>query len=140
MGISNFNVNPADQIYCIVWMGDAYSNPNPNGGYAWFVFNDMTTGLYTSVSTQSYGTFAGNLAEWTMQRDGPGTDLADYWYAVMTGAYAGDGNGNWVNYQGQGDIGIGSNYEIYMYNGNDLLSSAYAINSDTIEFIWSNFN
>jgi hypothetical protein len=45
-----------------------------------------------------------------------------------------------VNYQGQGDIGIGSSYEIYMYNGNDLLSSAYAINSDTIEFIWSNFN
>ena len=34
----------------------------------------------------------------------------------------------------------GVSYEIAMYNGNDLLSNVYPIDSNTMEFIWSNYH
>jgi hypothetical protein len=153
VAISNFTVNPADEIYCEVWIADSYGYLDPNGGYANFYFGDFTTGQSTSFFEPiTPGSFIGDTAEWLMSRSdapfGSGNfyDLSDYWYAVMTGAYAGDGNGNYVNYQGQGGIGIGSFGSIEQlimfnpYGNDDILSTAYQYNIDTIEFRWVNFH
>jgi len=121
---------------------------NPNGGNAYFYLADLTTGQYTFFGNPiTPGSFSGNSAEWIMGRstmsDGSPSDLTDYWYAVMTGAYAGTTDGHYVTYQGQGDIGIDISYQItmYSYNGDDnILSAVYPIDSTTMKFVWSNYH
>ena len=139
--ISNFTINPGDEIYGEVWMGDSLENFNPNGGYANFYLHDLTTGQSTYLLTPFYGIFAGISAEWIMERssnNGGYSDLADYSYAVMRSAWAYTYDGNYVNYQVAPFGGL--SYQITMYNGNDILSSVYPIDSDTMEFIWQNFH
>ena len=139
--ISNFSVNPGDEIYSQVAVGDSNGNLTPFGGYAYFYLADFTTGQSTYFSTPITGIFSGVSAEWILQRgsiNGSFTDLADYWYAVMRDPWAYTYNNNYVNYQVAPFGGV--SYEIAMYNGNDLLSNVYPIDSNTMEFIWSNFN
>ena len=75
--------------------------------------------------------------------DGSLFDLADYSYAVMTGAYAGTADAHYVNYQGQGAVSVAIAYQItmYSYNGDhNMLSAVYPIDSNTMKFIWSNYH
>jgi hypothetical protein len=145
LAISNFGVNPGDEIYSQVAMGDSNGNLNPNGGYAYFFFDDVTTGQSTFFSTPfNSGIFSGISAEWIMERPAmsvgvpPYPDLSDYGYAVMWVPWAYTYNGNYVNYQVPAFGGV--NLPQTMYNGNDILSTVYPIDSNTMEFIWSNFN
>ena len=142
--ISNFNINPGDEIYSEVYMGDANGNVNPWGGYGYFWFEDLTTGQYTFLSTQfNSGTYYGNNAEWIMERpsingvSGDYDDLSDYWYAVMQDPYARTSDGYYTGYLGPGE---GDNsYQLTMYNGNDALSTVYPINSNEMLFLWENY-
>jgi hypothetical protein len=142
--ISNFNINPGDEIYSEVYMGDANGDVNPWGGYGYFWFEDLTTGQYTFLSTQfNSGTYYGNNAEWIMERpsingvSGDYDDLSDYWYAVMQDPYARTSDGYYTGYLGPGE---GDNsYQLTMYNGNDALSTVYPINSNEMLFLWENY-
>ncbi|MFZ0589687.1 MAG: G1 family glutamic endopeptidase, partial [Bryobacteraceae bacterium] len=141
--ISNLTVNPGDQFYAEVWMADVNGNLNPYGGYANFYFGDSKTGQYTYFFEPiTPGTFSGVSAEWILERpelnDGSYSDLANYYYAVMQGTFAEAYDGNYANYQMPPYGGV--SYQETMYNGNDILSTVYPINSNTMEFIWSNFN
>ena len=142
VALSNFSVNPGDEIYAQVFMGDTDGNLNPNGGYGYFLFDDITTGQYTRLSTQfNSGTFTGNSAEWILGRSGANgiyPDLADYWFAVMQSPFAYTGDYTAVNYLSGGDGA--TIYQATMYNGNDVLSTVYPINNDTMEFVWMNYN
>jgi hypothetical protein len=143
MAISNFSVNPGDEIYSQVAMGDSNGNLNPNGGYAYFWIDDVTTGQSTFFSTPfNSGIFSGSSAEWIMARtyssDRSLYDLSDYWYAVMRDPWAYTYNGNYVNYQVPAFGGVTN--QVTMYNGNDILSTVYPIDSNTMEFIWSNYH
>jgi hypothetical protein len=139
--IANFSVNPGDEIYSVVWMGDADGNLNPWGGHGYFWFEDETTGQYTYLSTQfNSGTFYGKSAEWIMERPRFSfglPDLSDYYYAVMQDPWAYTGDNTWGNYLNGGDGA--TSYQITMYNGNDALSTVYPINSNEMEFIWLNY-
>jgi hypothetical protein len=140
--ISNFTVNPGDEIYSMVWIGDSNSNVTPYGGYAYFYIGDFTTGQYTYFSTPIV-TFSGVSAEWILSRnllsDGSLSDLADYYFAVMTAAYAETYNGNYTTYQAAPYGGVTFQDTMYGTN-NDVLSTVYPINGDTMEFVWSNYN
>jgi Peptidase A4 family len=146
--ISNFVVNPGDDIYGEVWVTDAGGNFNPYGGYSNFYFWDLTTGQSTYlVEPITPGTFPGQSAVWLMSRIAPGdgtfSDLADYSFAVMRQPLARTGDGNFANYQG--GVGVGRSAQVLMFAGNDissfhLLSAVYPIDSNTMEFIWSNYH
>jgi hypothetical protein len=140
--ISNFSVNPGDEIFSEVWMGDSNGNLNPNGGYGYFWFEDVTTGQYTYLSTQyNSGTFTGISAEWIMERPIFSfglPDLSDYWYAVMRDPWAYTADNTWVNYLNGGDGA--TSYQLTMYNGNDALSTVLPIDSNTMEFIWLKYH
>ena len=66
MVISNFSVNPGDEIYSQVAVGDSNGNLTPFGGYAYFYLGDITTGQSTFFSTPITGIFSGVSAEWTL--------------------------------------------------------------------------
>lgn len=79
----------------------------------------------------------GSEAEWIMERPTVGgslPDLADYSYSYMYDAYAEKTNGSWVTYNGA------NNQQIFMYNGNDLLSGVYPSGSTTMLFYWFNWH
>jgi hypothetical protein len=139
--LSNFGVSPGDEIYSEVAMVDSNGNLTPWGGYGSFLFEDLTTGQYTHLSTQfNSGTYYGVNAEWIMERpiiSGGYPDLSDYWFAVMQDPYAGTWDGNYTGYLGPGEGDV--SYQLTMYNGNDALSTVYPINSDEMEFIWLNY-
>ena len=147
VAISNFIVNPGDDIYAEVWVTDVNGNFNPNGGYSNFYFSDFTTGQSTYlVEPITPGTFFGQSAEWIMSRDGGcggDCDLSDYSFAVMREALARTADGNFANHQG--GVRVGRSSRFLMWGGNDIfslhfLSLVYPIDSNTMEFIWQNFH
>jgi Peptidase A4 family len=155
VAITNFTVNPADEIFCQLYVADSNGDLNQNGGYAWFDFEDFTTGQSTLFPIpMPPGPFSGHQAAWLMQRSqytvaqngiADYYDLSDYYYALMQAPYAGDGNGNYVNYLGQGggDIGIYAVYQFTMTSNNgdgNTLSTAPVVATETIQFNWSNFH
>ncbi len=139
--LSNFNVNPGDEIFSEVWMGDAYGNLDPNGGYGYFWFEDVSTGQYAYLSTPfSSGTFTGSSAEWVMERPTIGgnlPDLADYSYAYMLYPYAYRADGVYRNYLDTSDV---TSEQITMYNGSNSLSTVVPIDSNTMEFFWLGYH
>jgi len=147
--IPNFTVNPRDLMFTEVWVGNAGQSPSLSGSYAIAFVEDATRGEYTYIYTCRGLTLfgacfniaqtnvGGSEAEWIMERPTVNNslpDLADYSYTFMYDAYAEQTNGSWMNYDGA------NNQQIFMYNGNDLLSGAYVWNSSTILYEWYNFH
>ncbi|MBV9265689.1 MAG: hypothetical protein JO061_05925, partial [Acidobacteriaceae bacterium] len=147
VAFSNFSINPGDEIFSEVRIGDAYANSNPNGGYAYFMFEDITAGEFTYFSTPLNGdTFTGRSAEWILGRyrnpDGSFPDLADYWFAVMQNPFAYTADGTYVNYYSGGDDATTYQETMYNFNGYDYdtLSAVYAVDTNSLQFDWVNYH
>jgi len=147
--LGNFTVTPGDLMFTEVWVGNAGSSPSLSGLYAIGFVEDISRGEYTYIyncrglsifgicTNAAQTNISGSEAEWIMERptvNGSLPDLADYNYTFMYDAYALQTNGYYMNYNGA------NNQQIYMYNGNDLLSAPYSWNSSTILFEWYNWH
>ena len=150
-----FYVNPGDDMFVEVWVGDSTGDPKPSGNTAWFQVVDTTQSLGGQYSTPLAGTsFSGSTAEWIMERpcaancSGPSSgwvfnDLANYGSVVMSDALV----------QTPKDVGLkkvidystAENVRINMYNDylnfadNNWLSTVYSTSSKfSMQFIWQN--
>jgi hypothetical protein len=143
--ISNFPINPYDEIYSMVAIGDAYANPNLYGGYSWFFLEDLTTNQSTFFATQiNSGTFAGGTAEWIMERpenttNGSYYDLSDYWLATMQGPWAVTTDGTWVNFFNGGDGATSTNLTM-VNTSNGVLSLAIGDQPNGFDLFWQNYH
>ena len=140
--IGNFPVNPGDEIFCEVWMGNAGSGPTLSGAFGVMLLENLTTSestwVYTPVGTTVVG---GSEAVWIMERPSLGTaltDLADYSSARMFNAYARKANSarhrGYVPYQGA------NNLQITMINGANTLSTVTPIDTYSMRFDWQRFH
>ena len=147
--LGNFTVTPGDLMFVEVWVGNSGQGPSLSGLYAISFVEDISRGEYTTVyncrGISIFGAclpfgqvnIGGSEAEWIMERPTVGgslPDLADYSYTFMYDAYALKTNGYWTTYNGA------NNQQIFMYNGNDLLSGVYPWNSTTMLFEWFNWH
>jgi hypothetical protein len=140
--IANFPVNPGDEIFCEVWIGNAGSAPTLSGAFGVLLLENLTTSestmVYTPVGTTVVG---GSEAVWIMERPSLGTaltDLADYASARMFNAYARKANSargrGYVPYQGA------TNLQITMINGTSTLSTVTPIDTYSMRFDWQHFH
>jgi hypothetical protein len=147
--LPNFTVTPGDLMFTEVWVGNSGASPSLAGSYAIATVEDISRGEYTTIyncrGTSVFGIclnvnqtkIGGSEAEWIMERPTVGgslPDLADYSYSYMYDAYALQSNGYWMNYDGA------NNQQIFMYNGNDVLSGVYPSSTSTMLFYWFNWH
>ena len=145
--ISNFPVDPGDQITTWVWQSDANGYFMPDGPYAHFMVYDATTNNLAIVPPfqRPYNVSGGNekQAEWILERpaiNGSLVDLANYDSAVMTDAWAEDSTNTLHDYWTDGDA---FSNEIYMNSTSDpsrILSEAIGFGRGTIYFFWDAYN
>lgn len=140
--IANFPINPGDEIFCEVWVGNAGSGPTLSGALGVFLLENLTTSEAVAVDTRVGTTVVGGSeAVWIMERPSLGTaltDLADYASARMFNAYARKANSppqrGYVPYQGA------NNLQITMINGATTLSTVTPIDTDSMRFQWQHFH
>jgi len=140
------SVNAGDPMTVWVWIGDANTDVDPNGGYVWYFIYDGASSemVYTSVALN--GTNHPLIsAEWIMERPVlyPShffAQLSDYGQASMAGAYVENFAGYWLGAE------TASYLQLAMYNdgftGSDdnELSSASLTGPASITFTWHNFH
>jgi hypothetical protein len=140
--ISNFTVNPGDEIFTEVWVGTGDNEPSLSGASGRFFIINLTTGGFASVSTTRAPTSVrGREAVWIMERPTVGgslPDLANYGSAVMYNASARKVNS--PRYQGYVPYLGARNKQTSMVNGADTLSTVTAIDSNAMRFDWKAFN
>jgi hypothetical protein len=145
--ISNFPVNPGDQITTWVWMTDASGYFNAYGNYAHFMIYNATQGNlsvvppYERPSDAIYGT--SGTAEWIVERPYVGAtipDLTNYGSAVMTDAWAEDTNNNLHDYWTDGDAFSDQIFMVSTANRSKVISEAYGWGRGTIYFLWDDHN
>jgi hypothetical protein len=140
--ISGLTVNPGDQIFTEVWMGNAGSSPTLSGVFGIFLVMNLTTGTYSQIYTPVGSTsVSGSEAVWIMERPTVGgalPDLANYGTALMFNASARKANASggqgYIAYQGA------RNKQISMINGSDTLSSVTPVTASSMLFTWQHFS
>jgi hypothetical protein len=140
--ISSVAVDPGDEIYSEVWLGNPGGFPTAGGADGFFYIENLTRSEYTLFHQPivTTPTDVGSTAEWIMERptvNGALPDLADYGVASMSDAYALSTTGNWVCYD------CAANDQVWMYefgSTGDLLSEVYPATASSMEFIWTNFH
>ncbi len=142
--ISNFTVNPGDQIFVEVSMGSAGGSLSLSGPFGVFLVSDLTTStstyIYTPIGSTTVG---GSEAEWIMERPTFGTtpaDLADYSSGSIYWAYARRPNS--ARHQGYVNCCLGStSVNITMSNSatGNTLSTAATPDAGTTNFTWKAF-
>ena len=142
--IGGFTVNPGDLIFSEVWIGNPGGPVSLSGAYGIFFIEDLSSSphQYTTIYTPKGSTYVGGSeAEWIMERPGVGCgtcygDLADYGITYMFDAYAHIVNAGpyFMNYDGA------SYQQIFMWNGNDLLSGAYPLTRSEMVFYWFGYH
>jgi hypothetical protein len=140
--ISNFTINPGDEIFTEVWVGGADGSLSLTGPFGRFFIMNMTTGGYAFVNTPRAPTsVSGREAVWIMERPTVGgglPDLANYGSAVMYNASARKVNS--PRHQGYVPYLGARNKQETMVNGADTLSTVTAIDSNSMRFDWKAFN
>jgi hypothetical protein len=140
--ISNFAVNPGDEIFTEVWVGTGDSEPFLSGASGRFFIMNLSTGGFASLSTaRAPATVSGREAVWIMERPTVGgslPDLANYGSAVMYNASARKVNS--PRYHGFVPYLGARNKTNTMVNGVDTLSTVTAIDSNSMRFDWKAFN
>jgi hypothetical protein len=140
--ISNFTINPGDEIFTEVWVGGADGSLSLTGPFGRFFIMNMTTGGYAFVNTPRAPTsVSGREAVWIMERPTVGgglPDLANYGSAVMYNASARKANS--PRHQGYVPYLGARNKQETMVNGADTLSTVTAIDSNSMRFDWKAFN
>ena len=149
--LSNFTVEPGDEIFSEVWVADLESSPSLSGLYAIAYLEDITRNENTFVyqcrglvrdgkcTNVDQTQILGQSADWILERpkvNGKLPDLADYQFAYMYDAEALQSDGSWVYYNGSGIV----NNQVMMYNGGDFLSGAYGDSATEIGFEWFNYH
>jgi Peptidase A4 family len=145
--IANFAINPGDEIFVEVFIGNAGCGPDLTGFFGQFWLENLTTSQSTIVYTpRGSTTVVGREAVWIMERTeliaANGTtsfpDLADYGSATMLNAWARRSNSprhqGYVSYQGD------TNVQITMVNGSDTLSTVAPIDAVSMRFSWQAFH
>ena len=140
--ITNFTINPGDEILTDVWVGTGDNEPSLSGAYGRFFIMNLSTGGFASLSTPRAPTsVSGREAVWIMERPTVGgslPDLANYGSAVMYNASARKANS--PRYKGYVPyLGVRNKQET-MVNGADTLSTVTAIDSNSMRFDWKAFN
>jgi hypothetical protein len=136
--VSNFPVQPGDDIRAWTWVRDAQGNWDPNGNVGWFYLWNATQGVYTMSSTTAPSgiKLGGHTAEWVMERptvNGSLATLAQYQSPVsITGALAYDLNGQPHKYTQD------TSWNVTMMNGSTVLSKVAPVNDTTMAFTWVN--
>jgi Peptidase A4 family len=140
--ISNFTVNPGDEIFTEVWVGTGDNAPSLSGASGRFFIMNMTTGGFATVTTpRAATTVGGREAVWIMERPTVGgslPDLANYRSSVMYNASARKANS--PRYHGFVPYLGARNTQNRMTNGADTLSTVTAIDSNSMRFDWKAFN
>jgi hypothetical protein len=140
--ISGLAVNPGDQIYTEVWMGNAGSMPTLSGVFGVFLVMNLTRGEYSTIYTPvGSTTVSGSEAVWIMERPTVGgvlPDLANYGTTTMSNAWAKSVNSagaqTYRAYQGA------RNKQISMTNGSNTLSTVAPITTSSMQFTWQRFS
>jgi hypothetical protein len=136
--LSNFTINPGDEIYTEVLVGGADGSLSLNGALGRFFIMNLTTGAYAAVSTPRATTHvSGREAVWIMERPTVGgilPDLANYGSAVMYNASARKANS--PRYKGYVPYLGGNSKQDTMVNGVDTLSTVTAIDASSMRFDW----
>jgi hypothetical protein len=140
--ITNFTINPGDEILTDVWVGTGDNEPSLSGAYGRFFIMNLSTGGFASLSTPRAPTsVSGREAVWIMERPTVGgslPDLANYGSSVMYNASARKANS--PRYKGYVPyLGVRNKQET-MVNGADTLSTVTAIDSSSMRFDWKAFN
>jgi hypothetical protein len=140
--LTNFPVNPGDEIFAEVWIGNAGSGPTLSGVFGVLAFENLTTSestwVYTPVGTTVVG---GSEAEWIMERPTVGgslPDLADYGSTRIFNAWARRANS--PRHRGYVPYSDSHNVQITMINGADTLSTVTAIDTTSMRFDWRAFH
>jgi hypothetical protein len=140
--ISNFTINPGDEIFTEVWVGTGDNEPSLSGASGRFFIMNLSTGGFASISTTRAPTsVSGREAVWIMERPTVGgslPDLANYGSAVMYNASARKVKS--PRYQGYVPYLGARNKQTSMVNGGDTLSTVTAIDSNAMRFDWKAFN
>jgi len=136
--ITNFPIQPGDEVVVEVYIADAGKPPDLAGYFGQFWINNLTTGQSTIVSTpRGSTTVSGSGAEWIMERpSGSGGGyyfLPNYGSATMQGAYASTPTGGNVDYQGD------NNRQFTMVNGSNTLSTVAPSDGTSMVFQWVNY-
>jgi hypothetical protein len=140
--ITNFPINPGDEIFVEVYVANAGGSPDLNGFFGQFWVENLSNNHFTIVYTPRGTTVVGGSeAVWIMERptvNGSLPDLADYNSAIMFDAYARRNksarHAGYVPYQGD------TNLQITMMNGSDSLSTVSAIDAYSMRFSWKDFH
>lgn len=138
--ISNFPVNPGDEIYTWVWVGDSRGAWTPSGGVGWFLLYNASENVitgYLSTAAPAGTTFNGHQAEWVMERptvNGSLSTLANYGSAQISDAWAYDFADQAHEYTSDESVAIG------MYGGSGLLSSVAPLDPYAMQFTWHGYN
>jgi hypothetical protein len=138
--ISNFPVNPGDEVEVWTWVGTSTGAYSATGNVGWFYLWNVTENVvaaYLSTTAPSGTTFNGHTAEWVMERpevNGSLSSLADYASAPLFDAWAYDFNGGLHLYTSD------SSTQITMTNGSDVLSTVAPVSSEAMQFTWHNYN
>jgi len=142
--ITNFTVNPGDQMFVEVSMGSAGGSLSLSGPFGVFLVSDLTTGVSTYIDTPVGSTVVGGSeAEWIMERPTFGTtpaDLADYNTGSIYWAYARRPNSG--RHQGYVNCCNGSTSVNITMNNNatgNVLSTASTPDAETVDYNWKAF-
>jgi hypothetical protein len=139
--VSNFPVNPGDEIHAWTWVKDSAGNYDPVATVGWFYLWNATQKyyVYTSLNIPSGTTFSGHSAEWVIERptvSGSLSTLAQYASpAYITGALVYDLSGASHQYGGDGSD---TSWNTTMYNGSTVLSTVAPVDASTMAFTWVN--
>lgn len=116
---ASLSINPGDETFSEVWIGDAGSSPTLSGAFGVLPLENLrpseSTTVYTTVGSTGVG---GSEAVWIMARPSLGTpltDLADYSSARMLNAYARVANS--ARHRGYVPYQRANNLQITMING-----------------------
>ena len=135
--ITNFPIQPGDEVVVDVYIADAGKPPDLAGYFGQFFISNLTNGHFTTTYTPRGNTMvSGSGAEWIMERpsySGGPSRLANYGLATMQGAMASTPQGGDLDYQGD------NNRQFTMVNGSNTLSTVAPSGGTSMVFSWKAF-
>jgi Peptidase A4 family len=131
--ISNFVVNPGDEMYVEVSIGNDGAVPSVGGQFGRFLVSNLTKCVTTHISTPvGAAVVPGSQAVWIAERptvNGSLPPLANYGAILMVNPQARQTDGQQVSY-------LGNNLVDTMNNGATVLSACQSIDANTMVFLW----
>jgi hypothetical protein len=139
-----YSVNPGDDIYVGLHIGDSTGAYKVHGGWAWITIYDYTQGWVYPYSYQLTATYYGKTAEWIMERPQFGSsfaELTDYGAALMFNAIAETPSGTDPTSFGAANLILTlTNQKLDGHPDNNVLSSVASLPPNSMSFVWSHFH